>query len=454
MKQVEAIILAAGEGKRMKSSLPKVLHPICGRTMVEHAMEAVKGYCEKPILVIGHGGETVQQKIGDRARYCYQTEQLGTGHAVMMAKEQLQGKQGYVVVMAGDMPLIHRDIIDALVQHAQAEPCGAVVLTGRMHNPTGYGRILRKPDGSIQAIVEEKDADELQKSIGETNSSIYCFDIASLLDCLDSLDNKNAQGEYYLTDCIELLNKQGKRVLAHAVEDVRDCMGINDREQLSYATDVMRMRIIHRHMQNGVTIIDKNNAYIDVQVEIGRDTVIYPGAVIEGNTKIGENCTIIGVCTLKDATIGSHVSIKSSDLEQCVVRDGAKLGPYVHIRPNSDIGENTKLGNFVEVKNSTLAEGAKVSHLTYVGDAEVGKDVNIGCGVVFVNYDGKHKYKTVVEDNAFIGCNTNLVAPVKVEKGAYIAAGSTITKDVPQENLAIARARQINRANWKIRSKE
>ena len=449
MKKVYAVILAAGEGTRMKSSLTKVLHPVCGLPMVEHAMAAVGEDCEKPVIVIGHGGDAVREQIGERAYYAVQEKRLGTGHAVMMAREYLEGKDGYVVVMAGDMPLIHREIIHALIQDAMAEECGAVVLTGRLQNPTGYGRIIRARDGSIQAIIEEKDANDQQRKVEEVNSSIYCFDIALLLSCLDKLTNNNAQGEYYLTDCIEMIAAGGKKVRAHCVEDVTDCMGVNDRIQLSIANKVMRRRIITRHMQNGVTFIDPENAYVDAGVSIGNDTVIYPGVVLEGNTEIGAGCTITSGTRIIDSVVGDGVLIKSSELEQCIVKDHGKIGPFVHIRPDSVIGEGCKLGNFVEVKNSVLGKETKVSHLTYVGDSDVGGNVNVGCGVVFVNYDGAKKHRSTVGDGVFIGCNTNLVAPVTVGDGAYIAAGSTITEDIPENQLAIARARQINKPDWK-----
>ena len=448
MNDIYAVILAAGEGKRMKSRHSKVLQPICGRTMVEHALEAVSDFCKKPILVVGHDSEAVKAKVGDRAFYAEQKEQLGTGHAVMTARSYLEGKQGYVVVMAGDMPLIQKPIINHLVQEAREGTYCAVVLTSRMKDPTGYGRIIRGLDGTVKAIIEEKDAQEQEKAIEEVNSSIYCFEIPTLLSCLDNLKNDNAQQEYYLTDCIAMMANMGKKVRPVCIPDGRDCMGVNDREQLAEATTELQKRIIAGHLKNGVTFIDPDNAYVDIQVTIANDVVIYPGVVLQGNTQIGCGCTIYPGTVIRDSIIGSEVTIRSSELEECVVEDSAKIGPFAHIRPNSRVGRGCKLGNFVEIKNSTLDEGSKVSHLTYVGDADVGKHTNIGCGVVFVNYDGANKYRTTVGDNAFIGCNTNLVAPVQVGDGAYTAAGSTITDDVPENTLAVARNRQVNKPGW------
>jgi bifunctional UDP-N-acetylglucosamine pyrophosphorylase/glucosamine-1-phosphate N-acetyltransferase len=450
MKDVYAVIMAAGEGKRMNSSMPKVLHAICGKTLVEWAMHAVGEFCEKPVIIVGHGADQVKSYLGDRAYYVMQEQQLGTGHAVMMARGYLEGKDGYVVIMAGDMPLITQATIRRVVEAMNDEETeyAAVVLTSRMVDPTGYGRIIRRADGSVKQIVEERDATDKEKSIKEVNSSVYCFDIKTLLGFIDKLSNNNAQNEYYLTDCISMMSSNGKKVRALPVMDLSDCMGVNDRVQLSVAARTLQQRINERHLRAGVTFIDPQATYVDADVRIGRDTVLYPGVVLEGQTQIGEGCTLSSSTHIKNSIVGSHVTLKASYLEDCVVKDGACIGPFAHLRPNSEIEKGCRIGNFVEVKNSVVGEGSKVSHLTYVGDADVGKNVNIGCGVVFVNYDGCKKCRSVVEDDCFVGCNSNLISPVRIGRGAYVAAGSTITEDVPQNALAIARERQINKTNW------
>ncbi|MGI6168537.1 MAG: bifunctional UDP-N-acetylglucosamine diphosphorylase/glucosamine-1-phosphate N-acetyltransferase GlmU [Christensenellales bacterium] len=450
MKDVYAVIMAAGEGKRMNSNRPKVLHSICGRTLVEWAMHAVGEFCEKPVLIVGHGADQVKGYLGDRAYYVMQEQQLGTGHAVMMARSYLEGKDGYVVIMAGDMPLITqatiRRVVDAMTD--EDTEYAAVVLTSRMADPTGYGRIIRRADGTIRQIVEERDASDKEKSIKEVNSSVYCFNIRTLLTFIDKLSNNNAQNEYYLTDCISMMSSKGKKVRALPVIDTSDCMGVNDRVQLSVAARTLQQRIVEQHLRSGVTFIDPQAAYVDCDVTIGRDTIVYPSVVLEGKTAIGEDCILYPSTHIKDSEVGSHVTVKTSYLEACRVAEGVCIGPFAHIRPQSDIAGGCRIGNFVEVKNSVIGTGSKVSHLTYVGDADVGENVNIGCGVVFVNYDGSKKCRSVVEDGCFVGCNSNLISPVHIGSNAYIAAGSTITEDVPAEALAIARERQSNKTNW------
>ncbi|MGI6175511.1 MAG: bifunctional UDP-N-acetylglucosamine diphosphorylase/glucosamine-1-phosphate N-acetyltransferase GlmU [Christensenellales bacterium] len=444
---VNALILAAGEGTRMKSKRPKVLHTLYGKALIEWSLDSVAQLCGKPMVVVGHGADAVKRYLGDRAHYVLQSERKGTGHAVMMAKEYLQACGGYVVVLAGDVPLIRKETIAALIESAKGS--AASILTVMMQDPAGYGRILRDESGAVCGIIEEKDANEAEKKICEINSGIYCLKTEALLWALDRLENSNAQGEYYLTDCIGLLSADARKVHTYTVQHAEEAMGVNDRFQLALAGEVLRRRINRRHCENGVGIQDVNTAYIDDGVTIGADTLIQPNVTIKGDTKIGCDCVIGTGSVIEDCIIGDGVAIRSSELEQSVVGDGVKIGPFAHLRPNSDIGAHCKLGNFVEIKNSRLGEDSKVSHLTYVGDSDVGRGVNIGCGVVFVNYDGCQKARSVVKDNAFIGCNTNLVSPVTVGEGAYIAAGSTITEDVPNAALAIARARQINKPGWK-----
>lgn len=448
-KQVLSIILAAGEGTRMKSKRPKVLHQICGYPIIEYVVRAASEVSDDlPVVVVGHGAEEVKQYLGERVRYAHQHQLLGTGHAVMMAKSVLKDAEGYVVILAGDAPLIRGCTLERMVQHAVQGGYGAVVLSAVVDDPTGYGRIIRDDDGDLERIVEHKDATEEQRRIREINSSIYCFDVQLLFSSLEKIDNRNSQGEYYLPDAIEIMKRQGAKVGVLVVEDADEALGINTRIQLAEVDRKMRLRINKAHMDKGVTIVDPEHTYIGPDVVIGCDTVVYPGNVLEGSTVIGEDCILYPNNRIVNSTIGNGVQLQASVILDSRIEDGTTVGPYAYLRPGSIIGKGVRIGDFVEIKNSTIGDGSKVSHLTYVGDAEVGKGVNLGCGVVFVNYDGVRKHKTVVEDKAFIGCNVNLVAPVRVGKQAYIAAGSTITEDVPDKALAIARERQINKEGW------
>ncbi|SEF79442.1 bifunctional UDP-N-acetylglucosamine pyrophosphorylase / Glucosamine-1-phosphate N-acetyltransferase [Caloramator fervidus] len=447
MNNCYGIILAAGEGKRMKSNLPKVLHKVCGKAMVEHVINALHSVVDDYTIVVGHGADKVKGYLGDKFKFSYQDKQLGTGHAVMCAEEFLKGKRGTVIILAGDTPLVTSKTISEVFQYHIKKGYSATVITGVVENPKGYGRIVRDSEGNLERIVEDKDANELEKQIKEVNSGAYCFDIEDLLNALKRLNNNNAQGEYYLTDVIEILKNDGKKVGAY-VTDFEEFTGVNSRSQLYQASVIMRNRIISKLMEDGVTFIDPNNTYVDVDVKIGRDTIIYPGTILEGNTKIGENCIIGPNTRLVNVEVEDFVTIQNSVVLDSKVMQGATVGPFAYVRPESVIGKDVKIGDFVEIKKSVIGDGTKVSHLTYIGDAEVGKGCNFGCGTVVVNYDGSKKHKTVVKDNAFIGCNTNLVAPLTVGENAYIAAGSTITEDVPDGALAIARERQVNKEGW------
>lgn len=454
MTHTIAVIMAAGEGTRMKSELPKVLHKICGKTMVEYVIRAMEEVCtQSPILVIGHGAADVQEYFKDRVRYAFQGQPLGTGHAVMIAKDALVGKEGYVLITAGDMPLVTGDTVKRLIQFTKDNEYAAVALTANMQDPTGYGRIIRNHEGTIQRIVEHKDASDEEKMIREINASLYCFSIVSLLSTLERINNTNTQGEYYLTDALGILVSDGCKVGALQIEDATEIMGINNRVQLAEATWLMRKRINERHMMNGVTILDPASTYIDQDVIIERDTMIYPGNVLENATCIGQNCILYPNNRVVDSRIEQGVSLQSSVIISSDIGEYTTVGPYAYIRPGSKIDRNVRIGDFVEIKNSTIGERSKVSHLTYVGDGSIGKDCNIGCGVVFVNYDGAKKHKTTVGDHVFVGCNVNLVAPVEIEDGAYIAAGSTVTAKVPRNALCIARARQVNKPDWVIKRK-
>lgn len=444
-----AIILAAGQGTRMKSKLYKVLHPVCGKPMVEHVIDQVRSLDIKDaVTIVGHGAENVKSRLGGKCEYALQEEQLGTAHAVLQSKHILGGKEGLTLVVCGDTPLVTAQTIEALFLHHEKSKAKATVLTASTANPAGYGRIVRSEEGFVEKIVEHKDASEEELQIGEINTGTYCFDNQALFEAIENVSNDNAQGEYYLPDVIEILKKQGEIVSAYITDNFEETMGVNDRVALAEAERLMRKRINEHHMRNGVTIIDPAGTYIDADAVIGQDTVIYPGTVISGKTAIGPDCVIGPNSEISNSSIGSATVIRQSAVFDSSVGSTVAIGPFAHIRPQSDIHDEVKIGNFVEIKKAVFGKGSKASHLSYIGDAEVGSDVNLGCGSITVNYDGKNKHLTKIEDGVFIGCNSNLVAPVTVGKGAYVAAGSTVTEDVPGEALAIARARQVNKENY------
>ena len=443
-----ALILAAGQGTRIKSNLPKVLHKVCGKEMVNHVIDTMrKAEIDDINVIIGKGAELVKEKTASRnISYSLQEEQLGTGHAVKCAVDFLKGKKGVVGVFAGDAPLIKPETIQKLFETHYKNNNEATLLSSIVQDPTGYGRVVR--DGEeVLKIVEHKDCTEEELKINEMNAAIYCFDIESLLNSLEKLSNDNKQGEYYLTDVIGILKNEGKRVGALSI-DYEETIGVNSRVQLSEAENILRKRTNNRHMENGVTLIDPNSTYIGDDVEIGRDTVIYPGNVIEGNTKIGENVVLYPNSRISNSTISNNVEIQSSVIIDSKIGEGTTVGPFAYIRPESVIGNNARIGDFVEIKKSNIGDNTKVSHLTYIGDANVGENCNFGCGTVVVNYDGKKKHTTTIGNNSFIGCNTNLVSPVTVEDNTYIAAGSTIVNDVKKGELAIARSKQRNIEGW------
>lgn len=451
-----AIVLAAGQGKRMKSKLYKVLHPVCGKPMVGHVVDTVKQVnCERSIVIVGHGAEAVQSYLGEAAEYVLQEQQLGTGHAVKQAKALLGSEEGSTIVICGDTPLVTAETLQGLTQLHESNNAAATVLVAYTDQPQGYGRVIRSEDGSVLRIVEQKDCTPEEDAVREINTGTYVFDNAKLFAALEKVTNNNVQQEYYLTDVIGILVGEGETVLGYVTDDYAESIGVNDRRALSEAEGLMRERINIRHMLNGVTIIDPASTYIGADVTIGADSVIYPGTVLKGKTDIGEDCVIGPQSDISDSVIGDGVTIKHSVLDQAEVGSRTSVGPYAYLRPKSKLGEDVKIGDFVEVKNATIDNGSKVSHLSYVGDATVGKNVNVGCGAITVNYDGYNKFMTEIEDDAFIGSNVNLVAPVKVGKGAYVVAGSTITQSVPENDLAIARKRQENKPGYaeKIRSK-
>lgn len=444
-----AVILAAGQGTRMKSKLYKVLHPVCGKPMVQHVVNQISRlHINDIVAVIGHGAESVKAQLGEQCHYVLQEEQLGTAHAVIQAKDILQDKDGVTLVVCGDTPLIKAETMEKLFEHHEVTKARATVLTAVTENPTGYGRIIRNEQGLVEKIVEHKDASEEELNVKEINTGTYCFDNRALFEALSKVSNDNVQGEYYLPDVIEILKEAGETVSAYQTDDFSETLGVNDRVALAQAEGIMKKRINEFHMRNGVTIIDPDNTYIEVDAVIGQDTIIYPGTIISGDTKISSECIIGPNSEIKNCHIGEGTSIRHSVAHDSSIGSKVTIGPFAHIRPQSQISDKVRIGNFVEIKKSVFGHGSKASHLSYIGDAEIGSDVNIGCGSITVNYDGKNKFLTRIEDGVFIGCNSNLVAPVTVGKDAYIAAGSTVTEDVPGNSLAIARARQVNKENY------
>ncbi|MBB6692465.1 bifunctional UDP-N-acetylglucosamine diphosphorylase/glucosamine-1-phosphate N-acetyltransferase GlmU [Cohnella xylanilytica] len=451
-----AIVLAAGQGKRMKSKLYKVLHPVCGKPMVEHVLDAVKGAsCERAVVVVGHGAEAVRARLGDAAEYALQAEQLGTGHAVLQAKPQLGDIDGVAVVVCGDTPLVTAETLEALVALHEKEGAAATIMTAELETPAGYGRIVRGEAGEVLRIVEQKDCTPEEAAIREINTGTYCFDNKKLFAALSQVTNANAQGEYYLTDVIGILQKQGERISAHKTLDPAEAIGVNDRIALGEAERLMRRRIAAKHQTNGVTLIDAEHTYIEADVVIGADSIVYPGTVLRGRTVIGEDCVIGPSADLTDTVVGDGSTIRQSVADQAELGPECSVGPFAYLRPGTKLAAHVKIGDFVEVKNAVVGEGSKIPHLSYVGDAVVGANVNIGCGAITANYDGYNKSKTEIGDNAFIGSNSNLIAPVTIGSGAYVVAGSTITHDVGANDVAIARERQVNKPGYaeKLRSR-
>lgn len=445
-----SVILAAGMGTRMKSEMPKVIHKVCGKELVRWVIDASrKAGAESVVAIIGHKADMVRPLIEDEAKIAIQAEQLGTGHAVMQAVEYIKQAKGCVVVLNGDTPLITAQTIEAAVKYHSEQGNSATVITAELDDATGYGRIVRGSDGSVLRIVEQKDASEEEKKIREINSGMYVFDSESLVWALSKLTPNNAQGEYYLTDTLEILRQDGKKIGGYTIADNDEIRGINNRVQLSEAEDIMQRRINTEHMLNGVTIINPSSVFIGAEVEIGMDTVIASNVTLTGKTKIGKGCTVEMGCRIENSELADGVSVVNSVILNSSIGEGTSVGPFAYVRPGCEVGKKVKVGDFVEIKNVTIADGTKISHLTYLGDTDIGSNVNFGCGTVTCNYDGKDKFRSRIGNDVFVGCNTNLVSPVNVGDGAYIAAGSTITDDIPESNLAIARSRQVNKDNWK-----
>ncbi|WP_189000142.1 bifunctional UDP-N-acetylglucosamine diphosphorylase/glucosamine-1-phosphate N-acetyltransferase GlmU [Paenibacillus nasutitermitis] len=444
-----AIILAAGQGKRMKSKLYKVLHQVCGKPMVGHVLQTVKeSDCQRTVVVVGHGAEAVQGYIGDGAEFVLQEQQLGTGHAVLQTEQLLGSEEGTTVILYGDTPLVTSDTIKALLELHNRKESAATVLTAVVPNPQGLGRIIRNEAGAVQRIVEQKDCTPEQAAIHEINTGMYCFDNRKLFEALKRVTNDNAQGEYYLTDVMEIIREAGDVVEAYCATDFAEGIGVNDRVGLAEAEQLMRARIVRKHQLAGVSIIDAAATYIEADVIIGPDTVLLPGTLLRGRTVIGEDCVIGPQADITDTEIADRVTVKHSVTCEAVIADECSVGPYAYLRPGSRLGVGCKIGDFVEIKNAELGAGSKVSHLSYIGDAILGTEVNIGCGAITANYDGYNKSLTQIGDNAFVGSNVNLIAPVKIGNGAYVVAGSTITHDVAEGDVAIARERQVNKSGY------
>ena len=444
-----AVVLAAGKGTRMKSDLYKVMHPVNGLPMVDHVMRAVEqSNVTDVVTIVGHGAEIVKEALGERSQYAVQEEQLGTGHAVQQAEEILGGAEGNTLVICGDTPLLTVETLQALFKHHEDTGAKGTILTSVVEQPFGYGRVIREADNTVSHIVEEKDATDEERRVTEINSGTYVFDNRALFEMLNKVGNDNAQGEYYLPDVIGLLKEAGEIVSAYIMADADEGLGVNDRVALAEATKIMTRRINERHMREGVTFYNPEATYIEADVVIGADTVIESGVSLKGKTIIGRNCHIGMQSEIIDCVIADNVKITQSVLEQSTVDKNTDVGPFAHVRPNSVIGEAVHLGNFVEVKNSTVGKDTKIGHLAYIGDADLGENINVGCGVILVNFDGKKKHRSTIGSDSFIGSNSNIVSPVNVGTRSFIAAGSTIVNDVADEALAISRIEQKNIANY------
>lgn len=452
------VVLAAGMGKRMKSRLPKVLHPVLGRPMLAYVLDAVAGLSpERTVVIIGKGGEEVVKVVGEGngISYAKQEEQLGTGHAANCARNALKNFKGDVLILNGDFPLVTAKTLKSFIKKHEKDEADVSFLTAFVYDPHGYGRVARNGRGNVDRIVEEKDASSDERKINEINSGTYCVKSAFLWKALSSLTPENSQKEYYLTDIIGIARGKSLKVSGIPVKDPGEVIGVNDRAQLAFAEGLLRDRINEALMAGGVTLVDPANTYISPGVKIGHDTIIYPGTYIYGDTVIGEGSFVGPGVWIEDSRIGNGVTVKmSSYITGVEIGDGVSVGPFAHLRPGAKIMEGAKIGNFVEIKKSTVGRGSKVPHLSYVGDAVLGTGVNIGAGTITCNYDGFNKYETIIGDNVFIGSDTMLVAPVKVGKGATTGAGSTITKDVPEGALAIGRARQTNIDDWARKPRE
>lgn len=451
------MVLAAGKGTRMKSELPKVLHPISGLALIERVLRTASALNPATInLVIGHGAEQLRKAVGSfripglsaPVRFVVQEQQLGTGHALLQTRPLLENQAGTLVLLSGDVPLLSVSTLRALLDTHHEAGAAATVVTANFQRPFGYGRIVRTA-GKISKIVEERDASDAQRKITEINSGIYAFALEPLFKALDSIGTANNQGEYYLPDLVAIYRKQRKAVTTYLVERGDEIRGINSRTELAEVSRMVRQQKNEELMAAGVTLIDPATTYVDADVVVGPDTVIHPCVFLEGNTRIGAACEIHSGSRIVNSTIGDRVCVRNHTVvTDSTVESGAFLGPFTHVRPGSQVGEDAHIGNFVELKKTAVGKGAKANHLAYLGDATIGDKSNVGAGTITCNYDGEKKHQTVIGKGVFVGSNSTLVAPVTLADGSYIAAGSAVTTDVPAGSLAIGRARQENKAGW------
>lgn len=454
MPEIVSVILAAGKGTRMKSGLPKVLHKVCGKPMLDHVVTAaVQAGVTRNMVVVGHEAAQVKE-LDIQVEWVEQTEQLGTGHAVLQSEPLLRDLAGHVLILCGDTPLIKADTLARLLKEHQESGDSATILTAFLDDPTGYGRIVRGDNEQVKKIVEHKDASGEEREISEINTGIYCFKSRELFDGLKKISPANSQGEYYLTDVIAILGQQGASVGAISAADPWETMGVNDRVQLADAEKILRYRKLKQLMIDGVTIMDPDNTYIDLDVEIGPDSVIYPGTIIQGQSRLGDNCQIGPYAQLSAVEVGDSVVIRNSVIIESVIGNNVNIGPFAYIRPGTVLASDVKVGDFVEIKKSIVGQGTKIPHLSYIGDAEIGERVNVGAGTITCNYDGAKKWNTKIGNNAFIGSNANLVAPVEIGDGAVIGAGSTVTKDVSAGALCVERGKQEIYPDWVARKNE
>ncbi len=451
MDAVTAIILAAGEGKRMRSRQPKILHRLCGRPLVGYALRLARTFADRVVMVVPPSADGVAQVAGEGVLTVVQRERLGTGHAVVQAKDACG--EGTILVLPGDMPLLTVETIERLLNHHKAASAAATLLTAIVDNPAGYGRVLRQR-GRVARIVEDRDATDDQKKINEIGTSVYCFDARRLWAALAEVRPDNDQGEYYLTDVVAILSRAGATVEAVTVADPSEAQGVNDRKQLAAVAVVQRRRILDRLMESGVTIVDPASTYIEDTVTIGPDTVVQPQTVIEGATVIGSECVIGAGSHVSGSRLADRVVLKPySIIEEAAIDEDATLGPFCHLRPGCHIGAGAEIGNFAELKKSRVGKKTKIHHVSYMGDATLGERVNVGAGTITCNYDGQRKHPTVIGDGVFVGTNSSLVAPLTIGEGAYVAAGSVITRDVPPGALALERSPQVVKDGWAAKRK-
>ena len=454
--RVTAVLLAAGQGTRMKSKLPKVLHPVAGRPMIWHALKAIsQSTTEKPVVVVGHGADEVTNYLGDSAQVVLQEPQLGTGHAVMQAESLLKDKTDLIVVCYSDMPLLRGETLQKLVETQKNNKGPVSMLTVVADDPHGFGRIIRHADGTVEAIVEEYVATPEQLQVRELNVGGYCFDANWLWDALHRIPKNHKKGEYYLTDTIELASKDGLPVQATVMDEVEETIGINTRVHLAEVETAMRRRINQQHMLNGVTLIDPASTYIEIGVSIGRDTVIMPNTYLHGKTKIGEANVIGPNSIIHDLKIGNHCKVLASVMEGAVLEDHVDMGPFARLRKGAHLGSHVHMGNFGEVKDSHLADGVKMGHFSYIGNAQIGANTNIGAGTITCNYDGEKKHATEIGEDVFIGSDTMLVAPLKIGARARTGAGAVVTKNVAEDTLVVGvPARAIKKLERKAMKSE